>query len=639
MVRIRGTLGQVLVNDMLPEDLRDYERVLDKGGVKKLLRAVADKYPDKYADISKKLMQFGGDTAYVEGSSFGLKDLATADIAHTRIQGLRNAVKKIQSDQTLSRDEKRKKVLAVTSALVGSLGGEVMDEASGKGNPFSVYAAAGARGNKSELNQMIGAPLLMTDHRQRPVPVPILRNYADGLSPAENWATSFGVRKGYIDVKLATPKAGYLSKQLVNAAHKLVVTKDKPMDGVGLLVDADDQDNIGAVLARKTGRYEAGTVITPRIAKDLSRSKDQILVHSAIAAPSINGVPQWAAGLRETGGFPKNGENIGVPAAQAISSPLSQAQISSKHIGGVVGGGGKGTSVEAQGAFHTVQRLVNPPKEYGGYAPVVAEDGVVGGITEAPQGGSYLKVGSQSYYVPPGQEISLKAGDRVEAGDVLSSGMPNPMEVIRHKGIGEGRRYLSNTLTKLFRDNNIGQNRRNVELMVRGLVNHVRITDPNGRLGYLPDDLVEYDQLAAQYRPRDGAQDTGVGNAIGQYLEKPIFHYSIGSRVTPGMVKTLKQQGVNNILVHKEAPEFVPDMQRAVDALSVDDDWMVQMSGFNLQRNFQKAVNSGAKSTEKGMSYIPRIAKGMNFSAAQAEVADSGQERLRQAGGDAWQTP
>jgi DNA-directed RNA polymerase subunit beta' len=637
-MRVRGSLGQVLVNDMLPEDLRDYERVLDKKGVKELLRKVADKYPDKYPEIAKKLIDFGGDAAYVEGNTISLSDLVTADAARSRMQALRNAVRKIQTDKTLSRAEKRTRTLAAASALVGKLDKEVMDEATGKGNSFSVYAASGARGSASELNQMIGAPLLMTDHRQRPVPVPIMRNYADGMSPAETWATAFGVRKGYIDVKLATPKAGYLSKQLVNAAHKLVVTKDKPMEGLGLLVDPDDADNVGAVLARKTGKYDAGTVITPRIAKDLMKEKGQILVHSAIAAPSVNGVPVWAAGIRETGDFPKHGENIGVPAVQAISNPLTQAQISSKHIGGVVGGGGKGTSIESQNAYQVVQRMANPPKEYGGYAPVVAEDGVVKAVTEAPQGGAYVQVGENRYYAPAGQEISCRPGDTVEAGDVLSAGMPNPAEVIRHKGIGEGRRYLVNSLTKLFKDNKINQNRRNVELMVRGMVNHVRITDPNGRLGYLPDDVVEYDQLAAQYKPRDGSVDAGVGNAVGQYLERPIFHYSIGSRVTPSMVKTLKQQGISNILVHREKPEFEPDMQRAVDTLSADEDWMVQMNGFNLQRNFQKAVNRGAKSTEKGLSYIPRLAKGLNFSGAQAETAAAGQERLKQAGEAAWLT-
>jgi len=35
------TLGQFLINEVLPEDLRDYNRVLDKKGVDALLQKVA----------------------------------------------------------------------------------------------------------------------------------------------------------------------------------------------------------------------------------------------------------------------------------------------------------------------------------------------------------------------------------------------------------------------------------------------------------------------------------------------------------------------------------------------------------------------------------------------------------------------
>lgn len=638
MARLRGAAGQILVNEALPEDIRNYTRVLDKKGVKALFRDIAEKYPDKYKDIAKKLVELGGDTSYLEGNTVTLDDLRTSDSAKKQLAALNKKVMAIQSSK-MPRDEKKRLTLAAVSSMVGKLDQDVLAEASEKGNSLARYIQSGARGAPSELNQMIGAPLMFMDHRQRPVPMAITKNYADGASPAELWASSFGVRKGYIDIKMATPKAGYQSKQWANAAHKLVTTKDKPMDGLGLLVDVDDPDNVGAVLARKTGKYEAGTVITPRIAKDLMKGKDQILVHSPLAAPSINGVPQWAAGVRETGAFPKNGENIGMPAAQALSSPLTQAQISSKHIGGVAGGGGKGTSVEAQGVFGAIQRLSNIPKEYGGYAPVVNEDGVIKSVTEAPQGGMYVTVGENQYYAPAGQEVTIKPGDKVEAGDVLSGGMPNPAEVIRHKGIGEGRRYLMSTMRDMFRTSKMDQNRRNIELLVRGMVNHVKITDPNGRLGYFPDDIVEYDQLAAQYQPREGSQDMGIGMATGHYLEKPILHYSIGTRVTPSVVKTLKQQGVNNILVHKDKPEFEPEMQRTVDTLAVDEDWMVQMAGFNLPRNFQKSLQRGAGTTDKGLSYIPRMAKGVDIAKKQQEVADAGQEKLKLEGGKAWQTP
>lgn len=596
---MRTTVGQLLVNDMLPEDVRDYSRTLDKSGVTELFRQLADKHPDKYREIARKFLLFGGDVSYWEGSSFDLSHLRTAGAA--------------VADRKLSPEERSAAIIAIVKGEVGKLDADVMAEALGKNNPLAVYAASGARGNKSELNQMTGAPLLVFDHRQREVPMPILHNYADGLDPAELWATSFGVRKGYVDVKTGTPKTGYFGKQLANAAHKLVVSDDEPWEGLGLEVDSDDPDNEGAVLARKAGKYDAGTILTPRILKELRRTEDKLLVHSPIAAPSLNGVPAKAVGVRETGRLPRRGENVGVPAAQALAEPLAQSMISSKHIGGVVGGGGKGTSLESQNAFSVVERMANIPKSYGGYAPVAEADGRVEAVTDAPQGGRYVRIGGVEHYVPPGQEVAVKPGQAIEAGDVLGSGIPNPGDVARHKGIGEGRRYLMERLRDVFKAGNVRHHRRNIELAVRGLVNHVRITDPDGRLGYLPDDIVEYDQLAASYVPRDGARRYTLASAAGKYLEAPVLHYSIGTRVTPGVARRLKGAGVTEIYGHEREPEFVPEMQRAVDSLAVDDDWMVRLNGFNLQRNFQKALYAGKSTNVGGLSYIPRLARGVGF--------------------------
>ena len=42
-----ATVGQLLVNDALPEEMRDYGRVLDKKGLTALLQEVAQKHPEQ----------------------------------------------------------------------------------------------------------------------------------------------------------------------------------------------------------------------------------------------------------------------------------------------------------------------------------------------------------------------------------------------------------------------------------------------------------------------------------------------------------------------------------------------------------------------------------------------------------------
>ena len=50
---LNTTVGNVLVNDALPEELRDYRpATLDKKGIASLLRRVAEKRPERYAEVA-----------------------------------------------------------------------------------------------------------------------------------------------------------------------------------------------------------------------------------------------------------------------------------------------------------------------------------------------------------------------------------------------------------------------------------------------------------------------------------------------------------------------------------------------------------------------------------------------------------
>lgn len=611
---MRTTLGQLLINEALPEDLRDYERVLDAKETKALLREVVEKHPERYKDVVQRLADLGKDVAYSEGSSISLRDLKPAQAKKMVIPALRQRIQEIAEDDSLTPKQKDEQIILETGKLLGKLDEAVMKEGAEDGNRLSLYALSGARGNKSQLNQMRGSPLLVQDHRDRPIPVPILSSYAEGMDPVEMWAASYGVRKGYVDIKQATPKAGFFGKQLANAAHRLIVTRDKPMEGVGLPVATDDPDNEGAVLARDYGNLPAGTPLTPSMLKQLRRKYQTILVHSPISAPVAGGgIPQWAAGVREHG-LAAVGDNVGITAAQAVSEPLAQSAISSKHVAGVAGASGGGSSAASRQGFEAVNRLANIPKHYEGKAPVADVDGHVSKIEDAPQGGKYVYVGDVPHYVDPEQDVIVKSGQVVEAGDVLSSGLPSPADVVRHKGIGEGRRYFMQTMRDVLNNSGVRAHRRNLEMVSRALINHVRITGDNAPSGSLPDDIVEYDDFAARYVPRAGATAAKPALAKNKFLEQPVLHYSIGTRLTPRVIKELQDHKVGQIMVHDDEPDFVPEMQRAMDVMSRDPDWMTRMGGFYLQKNMLDAVHRGASSQVTGStSYIPALARGVDF--------------------------
>lgn len=617
---LQTTIGRLLVNEALPEDMRDYSRVLDGKSANALLQEVAERYPEKYRDVAKKLLDVGRDAAYVTGGmSFGINHIRTANSARLHKQKIEAQLQSILSNKRLSdsidpktgRSERESKIIDLLSEAGGPMEQDILKESLAEDNPLGHQVKSKARGNPTQLRSLRGGDLLYVDHHNNPIPVPILRSYSQGLTPAEYFAGSFGARKGVIDTKFATQEAGYFSKQLNQAAHRLIVTgkdSDKKPDSLrGLPVDTDDSDNVGSLLAHDFGPYKRNTKLTPQILnhlKDLGH--DRVLIRS----PAVGGAPDgglYAAdvGYRERGMLAPIGDNVGIGAAQALSEPVSQAQLSSKHSGGVAGAA-KGVT-----GFKYINQLIQVPKRFPGGATHSQFDGKVTDIVPAPTGGHYVMVGNQEHYVGPDVNISVKVGDHVEAGDVLSEGIPNPAEVVQHKGIGEGRRYFTDLYRKAYEDSGITHHRRNIELLSRGLIDHVRLHDELG--DYLPNDVIPYSALEHSWQPRPGFQTMNSRAAVGKYLERPVLHYTIGTQIKPSMVKQLEHFGVPNVTVHHEPPPFQPEMIRAANNLSHDPDWFTKMLGSNLKRNLLQSTWRGGVSNEGGTSFVPGLARAVDF--------------------------
>lgn len=406
-------------------------------------------------------------------------------------------------------------------------------------------------------------------------------------------------------VSNSTPKSGFLGKQLAMAAHRLVVTEKDCNTTNGVLFAANDPDNEGAVLASDIGELKTGDVLTPKVLRGL---KGKVLLRSPLTCEADQGICQKCAGKRERGSFPPLGDNIGIAAAQGISEPIGQGQLSKKHTGADVS-----VNTTAKSGLDLVTQLVQVPKTFQGAAAISTVDGTVDAIENAPQGGQYVTVAETQHWVPPGEKLAVGKGDTIEAGDVISSGIPNPAEVTRYKGIGEGRRYFAEMFTKTLAENKFPAHRRNVELLARGLINHVRITDPDGPNDTVPDDVMEYDDLVRGYTPRFGFKTVAPKRAVGLYLEKPALHYSIGTRITPRVAKTLEDNGIGPVTTHVDPPSFMPEMTRAMETLSHSSDWMVRLGGFHLRKGLEESVHRGRKSDVHGVSFIPALAQGVEF--------------------------
>lgn len=998
------TVGQVLVNDALPPRFRDYGRVMDSNGIEQVLQEIAREAPEEYAAVTKRLMDIGNSAAFDTGTTIRMSDLRPAYDKRPILQAIDIAEKQIRSDKSLTDAQKSEMIEKLYNKANDRIVQETYNAEYARKNQLALQVASKARGTHAQLAAFISTPGTYSDPSGKMVPMFIRHSYAEGLTPAEYWAGSFGARTGVVSTKTATAKGGAFGKLLSASAIAQVVTEDDCETDAGLPVKVDDDDNIGAVLARPAGGYEAGTVITKQVLSDLRKDKrhDEIVVRSPVTCGCKDGVCSKCAGIRETGGFPPIGYNLGTNAASAFAERITQGALNVKHcltegtlirmadfsvkaiedikvgdlvlgsdvhghvspvrvvdtfdngfepcvrttfrklrgrksseditlesttnhkvlaissccssslgervkspikigtkarnfvaeavtsfddtgmineplarlIGVLVGDGCYTKSVNSvnlscsdqkeaddlneylapmslklkrlkyhDGIYYRVStvdndnpdRLGNPVKnflvksgmygkfahekdipkciyswdnqsvsdfiggfiaadgsicktsdksgliaiastsysllkhiqellqnrfgiqsssitrtakvgaeisavkeEYGlyyrkheqyqftisqpymikrlfetikipgakseklkkiidsfdinkieltyrrGYRRIFQEeigvrhvydicvanedhlfllanglivsnsgkkstgkgkyqgfemftslakvpkvfpdratispiDGTVTKIEDAAQGGKYIivtdKNGKESKsYVAPGYDIEVKVGDELEAGDQMSDGVIDPSELVKYKGIGEGRRYWANRFTQAIRDSGMKANRRNAEVLARTVMNTVRLENEDEAGGGLPGDVLTYTTWSYGFKPRKNSSIVAPTVAsVGKYLEQPVLHYTIGTKITPSVIKTLKKFKVDQMMVNDTHPEVTPFMERIEDSNAEKKDWMARLGTTYLKTRLQEDVARGAESHLHSTEPYPGIAKGVEF--------------------------
>ena len=280
----------------------------------------------------------------------------------------------------------------------------------------------------------------------------------------------------------------------------------------------------------------------------------------------------------------------------------------SKHSGGI--GGKKVINPEGEDqptGFRSLERMFTTPSNFPGGAVLAPIDGTVSKIQPAAQGGTYVTVGNKTLYCSPYRTIKVKEGDKVYAGDVLTNGIPNPMDVVSLKGLGAGRVYFTKQLGKILKESGWGTERRNLESFSRAFLNKVEITHPDGYHNYLPGDTVNYSELMGDYEPRDNSEELSPDKAVNQYLERPVLYYTVGTRITPEVAADLKKYKFDNILVNKEAPPFASKFMRPAEGLQHDKNWLPRLSGERLKEGLFDAARQGITDSYDSNSYVDKI--------------------------------
>ncbi len=164
-------------------------------------------------------------------------------------------------------------------------------------NSVYMMAFSGARGNISQVRQLVGMRGLMADPQGEIIGLPIKTNFREGLTVTEYIISSYGARKGLVDTALRTADSGYLTRRLVDVSQDVIVREIdcgtertvtiKPMkEGDHVLIPLSDR-LLGRILGEDLVDPETGEVVALRnaeidadLAKKVGSLVEQIKVRS-----------------------------------------------------------------------------------------------------------------------------------------------------------------------------------------------------------------------------------------------------------------------------------------------------------------------------------------------------------------------
>ena len=217
-------------------------------------------------------------------------------------------------------------------------------------NPVYMMAFSGARGNISQVRQLVGMRGLMADPQGQIISFPIRSNFREGLTLTEYVISCYGARKGVVDTALRTADSGYLTRRLVDVSQHVVVwTFDCKTDaGIHLTEMKEGKKTILSLKKRILGRVLAQEIptiafrnqqISAQLAQQIASLREHVLVRSPLSCSVPNSVCQLCYGWSlSRGRIVSLGEAVGVIAAQSIGEPGTQLTMRTFHTGGVFSG-------------------------------------------------------------------------------------------------------------------------------------------------------------------------------------------------------------------------------------------------------------------------------------------------------------
>nr|BDA97216.1 RNA polymerase beta'' subunit [Cryptomonas borealis] len=338
-------------------------KIIDKKELKKLIAWAFSTYGSgRTSYMSDKLKELGFHYATKAGISISIEDLrvppSKRELINATDKEIRITAQRYKRGE-ITIVERFQKVIDTWNSASESLKDEVIRyfKETDPLNPVYIMAFSGARGNISQVKQLVGMRGLMSDPQGQIIDLPIKSNFREGLTVTEYVISCYGARKGLVDTALRTADSGYLTRRLVDVAQEIIVREVdcKTKRGIMLRNMMEKTKTLIPLENRLVGRSAFETLYTPDTsdilihinqdlnasdAKDIIKSKiTSVYVRSPLTCESLRSVCQFCYGWDLAyGSLVDLGEAIGIIAAQSIGEPGTQLTMRTFHTGGVFTG-------------------------------------------------------------------------------------------------------------------------------------------------------------------------------------------------------------------------------------------------------------------------------------------------------------
>jgi DNA-directed RNA polymerase subunit beta' len=309
--------------------------------------------------LADELKYLGFQYATQAGISISIEDLRIPFVKNGMLekanQEIQNA-EKIYLKGKITDVERFQKIIDTWSLTSESLKDQIIYYFKNYDPLNSVYimAFSGARGNLSQVRQLVGMRGLMSDPSGQIMNLPIKKNFREGLTITDYLMSGYGARKGIVDTALKTANSGYLTRRLIDVAQDILIREKDCLTNHTFLFSISNKNTytqnlvyekiLGRVLNKaifdpSTGRLIAkkNTQITPELIKQFKEKQiNTFYIRSPLTCNLYRAICQKCYGwdlAKEN--LVDIGEAVGILAGQSIGEPGTQLTMRTFHTGGI----------------------------------------------------------------------------------------------------------------------------------------------------------------------------------------------------------------------------------------------------------------------------------------------------------------